>query len=154
MYIYFHTTKDNGNCLHDIAIECHHVKVQGQFPWINLGLKEKGQSGALNHHRLWGSRSGSIIHLILNFKSSDFCFWYSDCQMWYCEEVVCLKCHFCHSQGEMIDRIEYNVEHSVDYVERAVSDTKKAVKYQSQARKVKTISFSILCTLCIMVRTF
>lgn len=39
-------------------------------------------------------------------------------------------------QGEMIDRIEYNVEHSVDYVERAVSDTKKAVKYQSQARKV------------------
>ena len=36
----------------------------------------------------------------------------------------------------MIDRIEYNVEHSVDYVERAVSDTKKAVKYQSQARKV------------------
>lgn len=40
----------------------------------------------------------------------------------------------------MIDRIEYNVEHSVDYVERAVSDTKKAVKYQSQARKVKTLS--------------
>lgn len=37
----------------------------------------------------------------------------------------------------MIDRIEYNVEHSVDYVERAVSDTKKAVKYQSQARKVR-----------------
>ncbi|TEA38789.1 hypothetical protein DBR06_SOUSAS610153 [Sousa chinensis] len=40
------------------------------------------------------------------------------------------------SQGEMIDRIEYNVEHSVDYVERAVSDTKKAVKYQSKARRV------------------
>ncbi|EMP25244.1 Syntaxin-1B [Chelonia mydas] len=39
------------------------------------------------------------------------------------------------SQGEMIDRIEYNVEHSVDYVERAVSDTKKAVKYQSKARR-------------------
>ncbi|XP_027730446.1 syntaxin-1B [Vombatus ursinus] len=38
-------------------------------------------------------------------------------------------------QGEMIDRIEYNVEHSVDYVERAVSDTKKAVKYQSKARR-------------------
>lgn len=43
---------------------------------------------------------------------------------------------FCCLQGEMIDRIEYNVEHSVDFVERAVSDTKKAVKYQSQARKV------------------
>ncbi|XP_078062499.1 syntaxin-1B [Mustelus asterias] len=39
------------------------------------------------------------------------------------------------SQGEMIDRIEYNVDHSVDYVERAVSDTKKAVKYQSKARR-------------------
>lgn len=36
----------------------------------------------------------------------------------------------------MIDRIEYNVDHSVDYVERAVSDTKKAVKYQSKARRV------------------
>lgn len=42
-------------------------------------------------------------------------------------------------QGEMIDRIEYNVEHSVDYVERAVSDTKKAVKYQSKARRVSQI---------------
>ncbi|XP_054570439.1 syntaxin-1B isoform X1 [Eptesicus fuscus] len=40
------------------------------------------------------------------------------------------------SQGEMIDRIEYNVEHSVDYVERAVSDTKKAVRYQSKARRL------------------
>lgn len=39
----------------------------------------------------------------------------------------------------MIDRIEYNVEHSVDYVERAVSDTKKAVKYQSKARRVSQI---------------
>lgn len=40
----------------------------------------------------------------------------------------------------MIDRIEYNVEHSVDYVERAVSDTKKAVKYQSKARRVSHIA--------------
>ena len=39
----------------------------------------------------------------------------------------------------MIDRIEYNVEHSVDYVERAVSDTKKAVKYQSKALRVSCI---------------
>lgn len=43
------------------------------------------------------------------------------------------------AQGEMIDRIEYNVEHSVDYVERAVSDTKKAVKYQSKARRVSSV---------------
>ncbi|KAK1805673.1 hypothetical protein P4O66_019232 [Electrophorus voltai] len=48
--------------------------------------------------------------------------------------------------GEMIDRIEYNVEHSVDYVERAVSDTKKAVKYQSQARK-KKIMIIICCVI-------
>jgi len=36
----------------------------------------------------------------------------------------------------MIDRIEYNVEKSVDYVESAKQDTKKAVKYQSKARRV------------------
>ena len=39
-------------------------------------------------------------------------------------------------QGEMIDRIEYNVEHAVDYIETAKADTKKAVKYQSKARRV------------------
>ncbi|XP_067882805.1 syntaxin-1B [Heterodontus francisci] len=50
------------------------------------------------------------------------------------------------SQGEMIDRIEYNVDHSVDYVERAVSDTKKAVKYQSKARRKK-----ILIIICCVV---
>ncbi|XP_010869221.1 syntaxin-1A isoform X1 [Esox lucius] len=50
------------------------------------------------------------------------------------------------SQGEMIDRIEYNVEHAVDYVERAVSDTKKAVKYQSKARRKK-----ILIIICCVV---
>ncbi|NXB24997.1 STX1B protein, partial [Rhagologus leucostigma] len=50
------------------------------------------------------------------------------------------------SQGEMIDRIEYNVEHSVDYVERAVSDTKKAVKYQSKARR-KKIMIIICCVI-------
>jgi len=37
----------------------------------------------------------------------------------------------------MIDRIEYNVENSVNYVSSAVSDTKKAIMYQSQARRVK-----------------
>jgi len=39
----------------------------------------------------------------------------------------------------MIDRIEYNVEKSVDYVESAKQDTKKAVKYQSKARRVSSI---------------
>lgn len=48
---------------------------------------------------------------------------------------------FCFSlpqskQGEMIDRIEYHVEHAVDYVQTATQDTKKALKYQSKARRV------------------
>ena len=37
----------------------------------------------------------------------------------------------------MIDRIEFNVDSAVEYVDRAKSDTKKAVKYQSKARKVR-----------------
>lgn len=48
------------------------------------------------------------------------------------------------SQGEMIDRIEYNVEHAVDYIETAKQDTKKAVKYQSKARRKK-----ILIIICV-----
>lgn len=43
------------------------------------------------------------------------------------------------SQGEMIDRIEYNVEQAVDFVQAAKSDTKKAVRYQSKARRKKII---------------
>lgn len=49
----------------------------------------------------------------------------------------------------MIDRIEYHVEHAVDYVQTATQDTKKALKYQSKARRVSphqisrhTIDFS------------
>ena len=41
----------------------------------------------------------------------------------------------------MIDRIEYNVDQAVDFVQSAKSDTKKAVKYQSKARRV-----SIICS--------
>lgn len=54
------------------------------------------------------------------------------------------------SQGEMIDRIEYNVEQSVDYVETAKMDTKKAVKYQSKARRKKIIII-ICCSVLIAV---
>lgn len=39
----------------------------------------------------------------------------------------------------MIDRIEYHVEHAVDYVQTATQDTKKALKYQSKARRVSVI---------------
>ncbi|VDO76492.1 unnamed protein product [Heligmosomoides polygyrus] len=36
----------------------------------------------------------------------------------------------------MVDRIEYNVEHAKEFVDRAVADTKKAVQYQSKARRM------------------
>ncbi|XP_011874032.1 PREDICTED: syntaxin-1A isoform X1 [Vollenhovia emeryi] len=53
------------------------------------------------------------------------------------------------SQGEMIDRIEYHVEHAVDYVQTATQDTKKALKYQSKARR--KMIFIIICVLISMV---
>uniref|UniRef100_A0A670ZV81 t-SNARE coiled-coil homology domain-containing protein n=1 Tax=Pseudonaja textilis TaxID=8673 RepID=A0A670ZV81_PSETE len=45
-------------------------------------------------------------------------------------------------QGEMVNSIEKNVMNAVDYVEHAKEETKKAVKYQSKARRV----IIILCT--------
>ena len=42
----------------------------------------------------------------------------------------------------MIDRIEYHVEHAVDYVQTATQDTKKALKYQSKARRVSFVVVS------------
>lgn len=50
------------------------------------------------------------------------------------------------SQGEMIDRIEYHVEHAMDYVQTATQDTKKALKYQSKARRKK-----IMILICLTV---
>ncbi|CAH1728312.1 unnamed protein product [Chironomus riparius] len=50
------------------------------------------------------------------------------------------------SQGEMIDRIEYHVEHAMDYVQTATQDTKKALKYQSKARRKK-----ILIMICLVI---
>lgn len=43
----------------------------------------------------------------------------------------------CSLQGEMLDNIELNVMHTVDHVEKARDETKRAVKYQGQARKVR-----------------
>ncbi|CAH8457362.1 unnamed protein product [Schistosoma turkestanicum] len=58
------------------------------------------------------------------------------------------------SQGEMIDRIEYNVEQAVDYIESAKADTKKAVKYQSSARKkMIIIGICVAILICIIVGT-
>ncbi|XP_066995745.1 syntaxin-1A isoform X2 [Anabrus simplex] len=53
------------------------------------------------------------------------------------------------SQGEMIDRIEYHVEHAVDYVQTATQDTKKALKYQSKARRKKFLL--IICLIIVVV---
>merc|ERR1712228_752600 len=54
------------------------------------------------------------------------------------------------SQGEMIDRIEYHVEHAVDYVQTATQDTKKALKYQSKARRTKWAIISC-CSLFLLI---
>lgn len=60
------------------------------------------------------------------------------------------------SQGEMIDRIEYHVEHAVDYVQTATQDTKKALKYQSKARRNKIcivvcLSLTVLIIVIVIV---
>lgn len=56
------------------------------------------------------------------------------------------------SQGEMIDRIEYHVEHAMDYVQTATQDTKKALKYQSKARRKKIlIAVCVAITLIILI---
>ena len=39
----------------------------------------------------------------------------------------------------MIDRIEYNVVQSENFVKTASTDTKKAVKFQSAARRVSVL---------------
>ncbi|XP_012282555.1 syntaxin-1A isoform X3 [Orussus abietinus] len=57
------------------------------------------------------------------------------------------------SQGEMIDRIEYHVEHAVDYVQTATQDTKKALKYQSKARRKKIMIMICLAVLAVIVAT-
>lgn len=36
----------------------------------------------------------------------------------------------------MIDRIEYNVANTVEYVQKANQQTKQAIKYQGKARRV------------------
>ena len=38
----------------------------------------------------------------------------------------------------MIDRIEYHVEHAVDYVQTAAQDTKKAKKVPVKSKKGKS----------------
>jgi t-SNARE complex subunit (syntaxin) len=66
-------------------------------------------------------------------------------------------------QGEMIDRIEYNVVQSENFVKAASTDTKKAVKFQSAARRVsqrknyhsvvdvKSLALSLVCLLSFLM---
>ncbi|XP_031760939.1 syntaxin-3 isoform X4 [Xenopus tropicalis] len=54
------------------------------------------------------------------------------------------------NQGTLIDRIENNMDESVGFVERAVADTKKAVKYQSEARR-KKIMILVCCVILAIV---
>ncbi|KAG8146352.1 hypothetical protein E2320_012703 [Naja naja] len=50
-------------------------------------------------------------------------------------------------QGEMVNSIEKNVMNAVDYVEHAKEETKKAIKYQSKARRKKWIIVIIVLVL-------
>jgi syntaxin 1A len=53
------------------------------------------------------------------------------------------------TQGEMIDRIEYNVVQSENFVKAASTDTKKAVKFQSAARRKKILL--IVCAIITVI---
>uniref|UniRef100_A0A8B9K7F0 Syntaxin-3 n=1 Tax=Astyanax mexicanus TaxID=7994 RepID=A0A8B9K7F0_ASTMX len=57
------------------------------------------------------------------------------------------------NQGGMIDRIESNMDQSVGFVERAVADTKKAAKFQQEARRVKKPSTPFQLGLASSVQT-
>ncbi|XP_032075199.1 syntaxin-3 [Thamnophis elegans] len=51
------------------------------------------------------------------------------------------------NQGEIIDNIELNMMHTVDHIEKAREETKKALKYQSRARKKTIIIIVIIVVL-------
>ncbi|XP_056123919.1 syntaxin-2 isoform X2 [Rhinichthys klamathensis goyatoka] len=54
------------------------------------------------------------------------------------------------TQGEMIDNIEKNVNNAVEYVDHAKVETKKAVRYQTQARR-KLVYVGICGAVCIII---
>ncbi|XP_060032236.1 syntaxin-3 isoform X4 [Erinaceus europaeus] len=55
------------------------------------------------------------------------------------------------NQGEMLDNIELNVMHTVDHVEKARDETKRAVKYQGQARKKLIIIIVVVLVLVLVI---
>uniref|UniRef100_A0A8C6TQ73 Syntaxin 3 n=1 Tax=Neogobius melanostomus TaxID=47308 RepID=A0A8C6TQ73_9GOBI len=58
------------------------------------------------------------------------------------------------NQGGMIDRIESNMDQSVGFVERAVADTKKAAKFQQEARRKQILIFCCLVILALILGSF
>uniref|UniRef100_A0ACB8G1U6 Syntaxin-3 n=2 Tax=Sphaerodactylus townsendi TaxID=933632 RepID=A0ACB8G1U6_9SAUR len=51
------------------------------------------------------------------------------------------------NQGEIVDNIELNMMHTIDHVEKAREETKKALKYQSKARKRTIIIIVVVIVL-------
>ncbi|XP_068228419.1 syntaxin-1A isoform X1 [Palaemon carinicauda] len=56
------------------------------------------------------------------------------------------------SQGELMNRIENHVQEAQDYVDTAKQDTKKAIRYQSKARR-KKIMIMVCVAILIVVLT-
>uniref|UniRef100_A0A3B3DVQ7 Syntaxin-3 n=1 Tax=Oryzias melastigma TaxID=30732 RepID=A0A3B3DVQ7_ORYME len=54
------------------------------------------------------------------------------------------------SQGDIVDNIEKNVSQSVDHIVEAKEQTKKAVRYQTKARK-KMIIIAVCCAVLVVV---
>lgn len=50
----------------------------------------------------------------------------------------------------MINNIEKNVTNAADYVEHAKEETKKAIKYQSKARRVSLVSVKQRACFCLV----
>jgi len=50
------------------------------------------------------------------------------------------------NQGEMVNRIDCHVESAVEYTTRATNDTKKALEYQTKARRKK-----VMILICMIV---
>ncbi|EEC18587.1 syntaxin, putative [Ixodes scapularis] len=63
---------------------------------------------------------------------------------------VSLLQHFPRAvQGEMVDRIEYHVKNASAYIDTATQETRRAVRYQSKARKKRV--FILICVAVLAV---
>jgi len=55
------------------------------------------------------------------------------------------------SQGEMIDRIEFNIQQSIDFITSANADTKKAIKFQQEARRKKLMMIGCVTVIVLIL---